>query len=85
MFSHCWFLRVSFFTQLDEPRISGSRVAPRGGASYGLAVDLIGHGTMDQVKVLLAQDNVCFPGREQLRLGRAGYQADDWNECFDWQ
>jgi phage terminase small subunit len=44
-------------------------------------VDLIGHGTPDHVEVLLAEDNVCFPGEYLIDLNatqaaiRAGYSA----------
>jgi hypothetical protein len=42
-------------------------------------VDLVGHSAVDHVDVLLTQDDVGFPGREQLRLSRRGYHEPDGN------
>jgi hypothetical protein len=42
-------------------------------------MDLIGHSVVDHVQVLLAEDNVGFPGREQLRLGCSGNHESDGN------
>jgi hypothetical protein len=41
---------------------------------------------MDQVEILLREDDVGFPRREQLRLSRGGYQENACcSERFEWE
>jgi hypothetical protein len=47
-------------------------------------VDLISHGIVDHLYILLRQGNVALPGGEKLRLGGScDYQSSDrWNQRF---
>src|SRR5271157_2990292 len=73
-----------FLDQLDRARVSGGRVGPGSDRSYGLSVNLIGHSAVDHVEVLLGEDDIRFPSREQLRLGRCSHETDEnWEKRFD--
>ena len=58
--------------QFDRSGVARRRVAPSSSGSHRFAVDLISHGTMDHVEVLLRQSYVGFPRREQLGVGGPG-------------
>ena len=69
------------------PRCTGTRVwiAPGGGGSNRLSVDLGVDGSMDQVEIALRQRDIRFPGRSQhqLRLSRLSQEAcEHQSHCF---